>query len=96
PVHLRGTGQRAPGGPAGGILPQWPLLCLRRRLRPGGGSLSCPLPGGPADAEPPRGSHRPRHHSGRVLGDLGTGPGAAGRLYGDVCLMRRSICFAGG
>lgn len=59
-------------------------------------ALSCPLPGGPADAEPPRGSHRPRHHSGRVLGDLGTGPGAAGRLYGDVCLMRRSICFAGG
>ncbi|MFR4086568.1 MAG: peptide-methionine (S)-S-oxide reductase MsrA [Dysosmobacter sp.] len=59
-------------------------------------ALSCPLPGGPADAEPPRGGHRPRHHSGRVSGDLGTGPGAAGRLYGNVCLMRRSICFAGG
>ena len=53
------------------------------------------LSGGSADPEPAREAEAHAIPAEVFHQNLGPGPGAARRLYGDVCLMNRTICFAG-
>ena len=60
----------------------------RVEFYPGG---VCFAYGGAADAEPPRRVRGAEHFPADVLRGLGTGTGAAGRIYGDVFLRKRAF-----